>query len=303
MDDLPSFPMIENLDHEILMHRDVHFSGSFSLMHDYYAKEGKGIRPEITLDRILELQRLENHFGNHFSHHVLHDQEQEDVRLAKEKYRSLKQLYSEQDNIFARLIADLILSEDENPSQEIAVIAAQGEHIVPALIELLDSEDFFNPLFPGYGEAPALAARCLGLIGDERAIRPLFGALGREDFFMEESIFDALALIGDKAKEFLLCILKKMPVTKENEQAAIALIGFKDDPEIAIVFLHMLLQENTLNYPIFAAYLIMGCHGLKDVKSREVFIQISQRPNLPLDLRQEMDVIIKKWKKKSSMRN
>ena len=59
------------------------------------------------------------------------------------------------------------------------------------------------------GKLPLLAARCLGLIRDERAIRPLFGALGREDFFMEEAIFDALALIGDKAKEFLLNALNK----------------------------------------------------------------------------------------------
>ena len=68
-----------------------------------------------------------------------------------------------------------------------------------------------------------------------------------------------------------------MPVTKENEQAAIALIGFKDDPEIAKVCLQM-LQENITDKPIFSAYLVMGCHGLNDPKDQEEFIQMSQRP-------------------------
>ena len=80
---------------------------------------------------------------------------------------------------------------------------------MPALIDIITSEKFYQPLSPGYGEAPALAARCLGLIGDERAIRPLFEALGREDFFMEEAIYSALSTTGDSAKEFLLNCLKQ----------------------------------------------------------------------------------------------
>lgn len=297
MDD---FPMFDELDHEILMHRDAHFGGSFSLMHEYYAKEGKGVRPEISLKEIEELQNLENSLKVNLADEVLFDLEKEAVIFARQKYHALRQLYSEKETTLPRLIADLILSEEEDPSQEIAAVVAYGAKAVPSLIELLKSEDFYNPLFPGYGEAPALAARCLGQIRDERAIRPLFGALGREDFFLEEAIFDALAAIGDKAKEFLLNALKKMPLTKENEQAAITLIGFKDDPEIAKACLQM-LQENITNKPIFSAYLVMGCHGLKEHKDQEEFIQMSQRPNLSFDIRQEMDVIIKKWKKISSL--
>ena len=90
-----------------------------------------------------------------------------------------------------------------------------------------------------------------------------------------------------------------MPITKENEQAAIALIGFKDDPEIAKICLQM-LQENISGKPIFSAYLVMGCHGLEEHQDQEEFIKLSQRPNLSRDIQQEMDVIIKKWKKSSS---
>ena len=74
---------------------------------------------------------------------------------------------------------------------------------MPALIDLLRNEDFYDPLFPGYGEAPVLAAKCLGLIGDKRAIISLFEAIGEGDFFNEDIILDALHVIGNPARDFL----------------------------------------------------------------------------------------------------
>ena len=146
MDD---FPMFDELDHEILMHRDAHFGGSFSLMHEYYVKEGKGIRPEISLERIEELQNLENSLKINLADEILFDLEKEAVVSARQKYNALRQLYSEKETTLARQIADLIFSEEEDPSQEITAVAAYGAKAVFSLIELLKSEDFYNPLFPG----------------------------------------------------------------------------------------------------------------------------------------------------------
>ena len=43
MDNASSFPLTDELDHAILMHKDVHFGGNFSLMIEYYKEEGKGV--------------------------------------------------------------------------------------------------------------------------------------------------------------------------------------------------------------------------------------------------------------------
>ena len=53
------FPLVDALDHEILMHRDAHFGGLFSVMIDYYQTEGKGVQPQFSLQRIEKLQQLE----------------------------------------------------------------------------------------------------------------------------------------------------------------------------------------------------------------------------------------------------
>ena len=52
------------------------------------------------------------------------------------------------------MVADLVLSEEEDPIQEIAAVVACGAKAVPSLIELLKSEDFYNPLSPATGKLP-----------------------------------------------------------------------------------------------------------------------------------------------------
>ena len=295
-DDL-SHAMTDAVDHEILMHRDAHFSGSFALMLAYYEKEGKGAHPECGISRIEELKRLEEEYGENLAELVLSDGEKHTVLCAKDKYLMLRAICEgSADNPLATAIAHLILAEEEDPSQEIAALVALGAEAVPSLISLLRNPDFYSPFFPGYGEAPALAARCLGLIGDERAISPLFDAMEEIDFFIEEAILQALVVIGDRAKRFLLNTLQTLPITADNERAAIALLGFPEEEELSQVCLNM-LKEPTLSYrSAFAAYLAMGCQALAREEDRKQFIQLAQRDGLPLDLKHEMDVIIQKWK-------
>ena len=293
-------PLSDAIDHEILMHKDTHFGGSFIAMLAYYQKEGRGIRPEFHIERIEHLKALDEECGGKLSEKVLFEQEKEDVAHAKQKYAELRDLYESEGNALPRMIADLILSEEEEPSKEIAAIIGQGNKAVQPLLTLLSSEDFYNPLYPGYGEAPALAAKCLGLIGDERAIQPLFNALGREDFFTEEAVLDALAVIGDRAKEFLLNVLKKMPFSKDNERALIALLCFKEDPQIAKVCFQLLQDLQNVSHATFAAYLVMGCYALREPQDREAFVQLAKQSALPPQLRGEVDILIHQWKKHPS---
>jgi len=50
-------PLLDEIDTLILMHRDVHFSGSFTAMLEYYRNESaKGIQDEVEIERIRFLE-------------------------------------------------------------------------------------------------------------------------------------------------------------------------------------------------------------------------------------------------------
>jgi HEAT repeat protein len=291
-------PMADELDHQILMHRDAHFGGSFPFMIEYYLKEGKGVLEEVEVDKIEYLQSVEAQLNQNLSELLLTEQEQEEVQAAREKYLALRALYEQEKPLseIPRLVADLIFSEEEEPEEEIAQLVLRGSKAVMPLISLLSSDDFYNPLSPGYGQAPGLAAICLGRLRDERAIRPLFEALHREGFFLEEELLEALKQIGDKARDALLKSLVREPFTKENELAAIALCRFGSDPHIAKACLTLLQDPRILTRPIFSAHLVLCCEGLLNQQERQTFVRLSENPALSKDLQYEMKSIIRSWK-------
>ncbi|MGM0439796.1 MAG: HEAT repeat domain-containing protein [Chlamydiota bacterium] len=227
-------PLADAIDHQIVMHRDAHFGGKFEFMLDYYRQEGKGVNEEFEIDRIENLAEVEKELDSDIAGSILLGYEAEEVAKARQAYKKLREVYESKsaEQTPAKLISDLILSEDEYPEKEIQAIVDKGQGALPLLINLLNSEDFYNNLFPGYGLAPALAAECLGAIGDSHAIEPLFRALKKGDFFIEDNCLQALKKIGEPAKEFLLRQLSSQPLTEDNELAAVALVEFKDDPEV-----------------------------------------------------------------------
>jgi HEAT repeat protein len=150
---------------------------------------------------------------------------------------------------------------------------------------------------PGYGRSPVFAAKCLAQIQDERAIPPLFEALGQDNFFTDEAIIKALASFGEPSKNFLIGLLKSEPFSNDNEYAAVALSGFGDDPDIARVSLEVLEKEGTLNKPLFSSYLVFACSNLRQASEQERFIAITKQNNLPKTILEEMKIVIKNWKK------
>lgn len=203
----------------ILMHRDVHFSGSFSAMLDYYQKGGVGAIDEIDLEDILHLKTLEEQNVPL----TLGQTEKQMVAEARAAYKKMEALY---DNPETALMADLVLEEEEK-------LDAFTEKQLPWLIELVHDSRFADPLYPGYGLAPVRAAKVLGRFkSDEQVARALFERLLRiadEEIYLQEEILTALR----GARDFLLARLRARPLSYENQTAAMALATETVDPELS----------------------------------------------------------------------
>ncbi len=288
-----SFPLQSAIDAEIIMHRDVHFGGNFKVMLEYYESAQKGVNPEFELEHIRNLAAFEKHSEQDIAPMVLTGIDAEKVAEAKKAYQELRNLFDNdsEKNRYPQLIASLILAEEEYPKSEIEAITKEKEAIVPSLLELLQSEHFYDALFPGYGQAPLLAAKCLGLIGDKRAIISLFESIGKGDFFHEDTLLMALKTIGKPAKEFLLRVVKSNPVDMDNERAAIALIAFKDDPEVAVACFELLQKLDLKTHAPLTHYLVLACEGLTNPDLRDKLLTLQAPRDLSLDIQS----ISEKW--------
>lgn len=293
-----TFPIEDAIDETILMHRDAHFGGNFGIMLDYYSRGGKGALPDIECERIALLAEEEKRLGHNLAADLLSARDAERIKGAKKAYERLRELYELKTikTPFPLLIADLILSEEELPSKEIEAIITHKSAIVPFLIDLLKSEEMYDPLYPGYGHAPHLAAHCLGLIGDKRAIISLFESFGKGDFFDDDIILEALQAIGESAKSFLLKVLQGHPINEDNERAAIALIGFKDDPEVAKTCFSFLKSLDLKKEPSLATYLILACEKLPQETEKLEFEVFAKQPSIPKELHHDFNIIQKLWK-------
>ncbi|GAB4232043.1 MAG: hypothetical protein Tsb0021_10660 [Chlamydiales bacterium] len=295
------FPVSDILEHEILMHRDVHFGGRFEEMLAYYSQEGKGVQEDFTLTKIEELFLKEREIGENLSEILLSETEKEKVLKALDTYEKLRDIYEHSGGkpTLPSLIADLILSEEESPEEEIEALVEHGEVAIPHLENLLTTDEFYDPLFPGYSYAPLHAAECLGRIGSEKSVRPLFEKIGTGEFTNEESVIAALKALGKPAENFLLSVLGHTPISIDNERAAIALLEFPQNPDIATHCLEILEKENLNQYPVVALYLILGCEALEDPKKRERFLALKKSPNIPSQTHIDIDMIARSWKSKA----
>ncbi|WP_157952387.1 HEAT repeat domain-containing protein [Candidatus Similichlamydia epinepheli] len=280
---------VDESDCTILMHRDAHFGGSFREMIDYYEKDGKGGHPDISIERILRLQALEREFKGDLCDLLLSPHQKRDIQHAQRAYSLLRSSYEKvSEDPVPALIADLLLSEEVEPENEIQAILAVGSKAVTSLIALFESEQFHSSLFPGYGFGPELAARCLGGIGDSRAIIPLFQGMGNSDFFTEDAIVEALKGIGRESETFLLRLLQSKPFTEENEHAALALIYFRDRFEVARIAMEMLLSGEWNEHLSLCNYLVMIAGGLVGTHLEHQLEQLAKMDNLPPLLRQDL---------------
>ncbi|MFY7843245.1 MAG: hypothetical protein ACOVOR_04440 [Rhabdochlamydiaceae bacterium] len=259
---LEEIPLLDELDHDILMHKKVHFGDHFETMIEEYSLEKRSAVLDVSLERIKELQRIEEALDVDLVEIILNDFEKEKMHCALESYRQLTSFYSDEKRNFLapRLIADLILSE-EDPSKEIEAICRHKEDCYPLLMALIKSPDFYDPLFPGYGLAPEEAVRCLGLMKEDKAIPALFEALG-QSLFADEAIISALTHMQETAGPFLLRKMTSRPINHENEKAIMVLLNFSLTPALSSSIFEFLRNHQEGWSLSFVQYLIMGCEAL-----------------------------------------
>ena len=295
------FPISDTVDCQILLHRDIHFGGSFPHMIEYYEKGGKGVAPDITTDRIRYLAAIEKDHGENLAANYFSSWETEQVTRGRELYKQLRNLYENNDegSFVPKLIADLILSEEEEPEKEILALIEQGPMIIPLLADLLRSERFQDPLSPGYGTAPQNAARCLGKMKHADAIPHLFESLGSDDFAMESTATKALLEIGDSAEEFLQTRLQSQPLGNDNEWAALALSRFPLNPKTAELALKQLEKEEVRRLDTLAPYLVLLCEALQEETLRRHFLSLIESPETPKYLHLDMQTVANSWENES----
>ncbi len=298
MDNPTGIPLLDTIGIEILMHRDIHFGGNFDIMIEYYEQNGIGMMPDFSLKQIVYLQNFEKKEGKNLVDVYLPEPEKELIAKSKELYLEFRNAYeTKKKDDPMLLISDLLFSEDENPQSEIQALIDHGKEVFPALINLISSPSFYNPLYPGYGRAPIFAAKCLSCIADERAIPPLFEAIGQKNFFTDEALISAICSFGETAKDFLFKVLRNKPFSKDNENAAITLNSFGNDPGIATVCLAMLIDPDSFKHQVFSTYLIFSCGNLTGSEERQTFINLSKTKNLHPVLKDEMRIVSNTWEK------
>ena len=215
-------PLLDAIDLDILMHKDAHFSGNFDVMIDYYENDGIGAMPDFSIERIQELALIEKSLGTSLSESLLPLPAKQLVERSKENYIRLRETCEKNPDSLAAKIAHLILTEEEDPEEEINSILEEKNSVFQSMVQLLQSSDYYDPLFPGYGRTPIFAAIVLERLKDPQAIPHLFSALGHENFFTDDAIIHALISFKEKSKDFLLKKLYGEPFTKENIHAMIA---------------------------------------------------------------------------------
>lgn len=288
-------PLLDEIDLEILMHRDAHFGSNFEIMIPYYENDGIGIMPDFSIERIYALKNIQDALEEDLSAKILPIPAIEEVSKAKFLYKKLREAYTNPDNDISILITDLILSEEIEPEKEMKAIIKKGDAMVDPLIHIIDSSHFYNPLFPGYGRVPMFAAACLAQIKNPKAIYHLFQALGEENFYVDEALISALVSFGAPAQEFLIKRVTEKPYTNDNEHAAIVLSAFPPDEKIAKVALSLLEKEDVLKKESLASYLICCSEGLKTHHERQSFFALSKISSLSPLLKNEILAVSKSW--------
>lgn len=231
-------PLIDEIYKDILIHRNCHFAGSFPLMIEYYTQEGKGVSENFEDQDIFQVYEWEQEVKQDLSNLVLSVQEHDIVSSSHKLYKELRTL-CESNNAtdpFPKLIAELILAEEESEEEKaIANLVRHGSSSIPYLINLIKSDLFYNPYYPGYGLAPGLAAICLGELKAQEAIPYLFEMTGEESPFVISCAIEALIALGTPAELFLLKILRSKPVNKDNRKAFNILVQFPETPDLSTI--------------------------------------------------------------------
>jgi hypothetical protein len=242
-DEQSNLPLFQEEDTLCCMHRDAHFSGSFSAMKEYYTNpEAKGVIEEIDLERVDLLQTIQTRLKTDLAPLLITGPDAERVALSKKMYKELSDVAEKDPTSSEGMLAAAILSEED--VDDIVATCSPKIFEKPESLLLLAVSDFFcDPLFPGYGTASRMAIALLGKLRFEPAVKELFYLIGRRDFATENAALGALRAIGPAAKKFAVDRLSSFPVTADHERAALVLIDFLPDADVTKLFSKIIVDE------------------------------------------------------------
>lgn len=289
-----NLPLLDEGDALAVIERETHFGSNFSVMRDYYQNtQSPGIHPEISLEQIDRLAAFETAHKKDLVA-LLSPSDIALIDEAKNAYAQLKQLYQIQSEqiIPAQRLADLILSEDEDPTEAIEALAALGEKALDPLLGLIEDERFYQSCFPGYGRAPELAAYCLKKLKHPRAISVLFHRIGKGDFFFEDVVLETLAAIGEPARQFLERKLTSTPITEENEKAAMSLVHFPPCEQLIERVIALLQDEAYRGNAVLLAHLVLIAIATEDSKKIAQLQQLRCDQSLPEIVRIDLSQLL-----------
>lgn len=221
-------PLLEEEDRDILLHREAHFASSFALMLEAYENETRAAVLDIDAASIRRLMHIEEKLGKNLAPIILQADDAKKIAQVRKMYKLLR------DASGAELgpISDMILSEDEDFEAIAKKTAEFGPFLIPALRTIIENDILYDPLWPGYGQAPCIAAITLGLLQAASSIPSLFSMLQNDSFDVQNASLRALTMMQDESEKFCLAQLKSRPISRNNELAALALCSFTPDDEI-----------------------------------------------------------------------
>jgi hypothetical protein len=282
-------PLLEEEDRDILMHRDAHFAKSFPIMLQHYEDEDQNAVLDVETDRIRNLMDLEERLQQNLAPYLLQGPDAEKVAQSIRLYKALREQAENKKMPIICAISDLILGEDE-PEVAAKKAALLGKQIIPYLMQLIQTQVLYDPLFPGYGLAPMKACLALGILQAKEAIKLLFGMIGSENFDTESACLEALRRIGMPARHFILEQLASRPITKNNERAAIAASALESDHDLALAIIEQLEDKDVQKITSLATYLVLACSKIpQELQDRYKKLI----PLMPDSIAQEMRLVLK----------
>jgi hypothetical protein len=250
-----SVSILDEEQNSLLIHCAIHFGNNLNIMLEYYKNGGPGVCENFSIENIIALLKFQSEDPS-FIEKTLHIEDQQIIKSHVKQYHQLQDVYDSAPDQLSKLICDLILTEEHNPSKEIDAIISIGGDAEQRLLTILELETFHSPLAPGYGLAPYNAARALGKIQSQKAIEPIFNLILRAEFEQQEILIQALKDIGQSAKTQLLEQLTFSPFTVENECAAICLSSFCPDAQVSGTAKALLDKDLPDLFKDYVSYLI-----------------------------------------------
>ena len=248
-------PLLEEDDRDILLHREAHFASSFPLMIEAYENEARSAVLDVNVASIRRLMRLEEQLGKNLAPFILQADDAKKIAQVRKMYQLLADAFENGTNNELKAIADAILSEDEDIEEIAKRTALHGPQIVASLITIIENDLLYDPLWPGYGQAPCIAALTLGHLQIVSAIPALFSMLQDDSFDVQNASLRALCMLQEPAKKFCIAQLHSRPISRNNELAALALCSFPCDEDIIQAVSKELASSDVKKHEMLMSYL------------------------------------------------